>query len=107
MNNNLKRFTVSLCAVSFMGLLSACATSESNTKPAASAPVTATGTMFCHKERLYSANNQFICNWAATAADSCRDNTPSSGIAQTVVTAAPQDARRCESGQWLVQVTMK
>ncbi|NJR71932.1 MAG: hypothetical protein HC782_02065 [Gammaproteobacteria bacterium] len=106
MKNNLNRFTTSICALGFMVLLGACATSESTQRPA-EVTATTTGTKFCHKERLYTANNQFVCNWAATAADACRDVTPSSGIAETAVASAPQNARRCESGQWLVQVTMK
>jgi hypothetical protein len=71
----------------------------------ASAPKT--GAQFCAKERLYTANGAMVCNWAPTAADACRDNSPSSSIALAAVTGAPVDSRRCESGQWLVQVAMK
>jgi|GEM_PF-3705654 len=109
MKNNLKLCAATLCAAGLVTLLGACATSESS-NAASAAPSVATAkadSKFCHKERLYTVGGEMVCNWAQTAADACRDNTQSSRLAQSAVTGAPSDVRRCESGQWLVQVTMK
>jgi hypothetical protein len=105
MKNMLNKSFLVISAVAATILLSACATGGAETKVAAAAP--ASGTMFCAKDRLYTASNDLVCNWAKTAADVCRDNVQSSRIAQSAVTGAPVDASRCATGQWLVQVTMK
>lgn len=83
-------------------LISACATPSANESAA-----TKTGSQYCAKERLYTANGALVCNWAPSAAEACRDGATSSSIAVTATTGAPIDSRRCDSGQWLVQVTMK
>ena len=64
-------------------------------------------TKYCHMERLYTAGNDLVCNWAPTAAEACRDNTVTSRLAQSSVSEAPKKASRCASGEWLVQVTTK
>jgi hypothetical protein len=74
-----------------------------NTTPKADAAAT----KYCHKERLYTAGNDLVCNWAPAAAEACRDNTVTSRLAQSSVSEAPKKASRCPSGQWLVQVTTK
>ena len=109
MKNNLKLFSATLGATALVTLLGACATNDTSSSGNAStsAATPKAGTMFCHKERLYTASGDLVCNWATSAADACRDNTPSSRVAQSAATGAPSDAKRCESGQWLVQVTMK
>ena len=93
---------LALALLSSALLVTACATPSST-----QSVVAKTGAQFCAKERLYTANGALVCNWAPTAADACRDIAPSSSIALTAVTGAPADSRRCESGQWLVQVAMK
>jgi hypothetical protein len=64
-------------------------------------------TKYCHMERLYTASNDLVCNWAPTAAEACRDNTVTSRLPQSSVSEAPKKASRCPSGEWLVQVTTK
>jgi outer membrane PBP1 activator LpoA protein len=89
-------------------LLSACASAPSATTTSASASVAQkSGTMYCHKERLYQASGELVCNWSASAAEVCRDNVQSSRIAVSSAVAAPADGSRCASGQWLVQVALK
>lgn len=101
-------------ALATMSLLGACATQSATqgatTIAAASkttATATATGSKFCHKERLHDIGGEMVCNWAGTAADACRDIVPTSRISKALVEGEPINARRCESGQWLVQVSMK
>jgi hypothetical protein len=105
MKNMLNKSLLTICAVTATIVLSACATGGAETKVAASAP--ASGTMFCAKDRLYTASNDLVCNWAKTAAEVCRDNVQSSRIAQSAVVGEPVNASRCMTGQWLVQVSMK
>jgi hypothetical protein len=105
MNKKLKMLSASLCATALVTLLGACATTESST--AQNSAAASSSTKYCHKERLYVASNEMVCNWAASAGSACRDNLPSSRIAQSAVTSEPANARRCDNGQWLVQVTMK
>jgi hypothetical protein len=109
MNKNLKMLSASLCAAALVTLLGACATTESNTSQnsASTSASASSGAKFCHKERYYVTRNEMVCNWATSAADACRDNLPSSRIAQTAVTSEPTNASRCDNGQWLIQVTMK
>ena len=109
MKNNLKSFSATLCATAVVTLLGACANNDtSNTSSTSASQVSAiVGTMYCHKNRLYEAGGDLVCNWTTSAASACRDNTPSSRVAMANTTAAPSDGRRCESGQRLVQVTMK
>ena len=112
MSKNLKKLTMCIGALAMMSLLGACATQSAmqgaTTNAAASkTTATATGSKFCHKERLYDTGGEMVCNWAGTAADACRDIVPASRISKALVEGEPINARRCESGQWLVQVSMK
>lgn len=67
----------------------------------------AASTKYCHMERLYTAGNDLVCNWAPTAAEACKDNAVTTRVAQSAVSEAPKKASRCASGEWLVQVTTK
>ena len=94
-----------ISAISAALMLSACASNTSAPTTAAAAP--AAGTMFCTKDRLYTASNDLVCNWSKSAAEVCRDNVQVTRIAQSAVTGEPVNASRCASGLWMVQVTMK
>lgn len=107
MNKNFKALSASLSAAAVAVLLSACAATESNVGGNAAAASAASSTKYCHKDRYYVSGGEMVCNWTNSAGDACRDNVPSSRIAQSAVTGEPTNTRRCESGQWLVQVTMK
>jgi len=69
-------------------------------------PAQASGAMYCWKDKLQVTNTAFVCNWADSAAEACKGN-PTSDISKDSVTAEPGDARRCNNGKWLVQVTKK
>jgi hypothetical protein len=84
-------------------LLSACA---SNTA-APTAKVAAANTMYCHQDRLYTAGNEYVCNWTPSLTEACRDTAPASRLATSAVTGAPTQATRCASGVWLVQATRR
>ncbi len=105
MNKNIKMVSAGICTAALVTLLGACATTESNTGENLAAA--SSSTKYCHKDRLYVASNEMVCNWASSAGSACRDNLPSSRIAETAVTGEPTNIRRCDNGQWLVQVTMK
>lgn len=107
MNKKFNTLSASLCATAAAILLSACAATESNVSGNPAATSAASSTKYCHKDRYYVAGGDMVCNWTNSAGSACRDNVPSSRIAQTAVTGEPTNTRRCESGQWLVQVTMK
>jgi hypothetical protein len=86
-------------------LLSACA---SNTPaPTAATNVASAGVMYCHKDRLYTAGNELVCNWTSSVAEACRDTAPTSRLATGAVSGAPTEAKRCASGVWLVQATRR
>ncbi|MFN7219357.1 MAG: hypothetical protein ACK5UX_01790 [Burkholderiales bacterium] len=86
-------------------LLSACA---SNTAaPAATSKVASSGVMYCHKDRLYTAGNELVCNWTPSLTEACRDTAPTSRMAASAFSSAPTEASRCASGVWLVQATRR
>lgn len=64
------------------------------------------GTYYCWKERLTTAGDNMVCNWQQTRFDACESqyDTP---LAKSAVAGAPEQAGRCENGQWLVKVTKK
>lgn len=92
-----------LAGIAAAMLLSACA---SNT-PAPAAKVAATGVMYCHKDRLYTAGGELVCNWTPSVAEACRDTAPTSRVAANAFASAPTEASRCASGVWLVQATKR
>ena len=95
--------TLALLAASL--LLAACATPEASLTGASRA-ATGSGTHYCWKERLDADGASLVCNWEASPADACASNAVVS-IAKASVTRGPENARRCENGQWLVVVTTK
>jgi hypothetical protein len=82
--------------------LSACASTET--------PKIANGggakTYYCAKNRLTTQGDGLICNWADSAASSCRTNSLTT-IERTVVASGPEGAPRCETGDSMVKVTTK
>ena len=66
----------------------------------------ASKSLFCWKSKLYVAGDDLVCNWADSAAEACKGN-PTSNVSKVAVANEPTDAKRCENGQWLVQVGRK
>ena len=95
---------VSIAAAS-MVLLSACATVETSVN-GASSQAASSDTMYCWKERLQTSNSELFCNWASSTAEACKDGK-GSVITTSAIATGPTDAKRCDHGQWLVQVTKK
>jgi uncharacterized protein YceK len=89
-----------------VSLLSACATVETSVNGASSGQVASSDAMYCWKDRLQTSDSELYCNWASSAAEACKE-TKGSGIAKSAIASGPTDARRCDHGQWLVQVTKK
>lgn len=90
-------------------LLAACAAPQASltgTPRALAASGPASGTYYCWKERLDTEGGNLVCNWAASATDACT-STGVASIAKSSVSRGPDNARRCENGQWLVVVTTK
>lgn len=96
--------TLALLAASI--LLAACATPEASVTGTSRAAAPGSGTHYCWKERLDTEGGNLVCNWEASATDACASNAVVS-IAKSSVTRGPENARRCENGQWLVVVTTK
>lgn len=94
-----------LCAVLPITFLAACASIESSTGNAtgqnAVSPI-----MFCWKDRLQAEGSDLVCNWAGSAAAACKE-TFSSKLGKSAIASGPTDAKRCDNGQWLVQVATK
>ena len=84
-------------------LLSLC-TSISATAQSAAAPASAT--LYCWKDKLYPAGNDLVCNWADNARDACRGG-PVTNISKDAIKSDPTSVKRCDNGEWLVQVTKK
>ena len=61
---------------------------------------------YCWKERLSTQGDALVCNWESNTHDACRA-TYDTSIPKSAVSSGPTDVKRCENGQWLVQVTMK
>jgi hypothetical protein len=84
--------------------LAACATAD---KPASThvAAAQSSGTYFCWRERLVTEGDNLVCNWKADARAACEvmDRIP---INRKSIVSGPDNAKRCENGQWLVRVTM-
>jgi len=95
---------VCIAAVS-MTLLSACATIETSVN-GASGQAASSGAMYCWKDRLQTSDSELYCNWASSTAEACKE-TKGSGVAKSAIASGPADAKRCDNGQWLVQVTKK
>ncbi|MEP7157762.1 MAG: hypothetical protein ABI905_18400, partial [Betaproteobacteria bacterium] len=61
---------------------------------------------YCWKDKLQVTGTALVCNWADSAEEACKGN-PTSDISKDSVSGEPSDARRCNNGKWLVQVTKK
>jgi hypothetical protein len=95
-----------LCIAVVPLVLSACASTPGDGASVAAARPAAGGTQFCWKEKLATEGDTLVCNWQASSADACK-STNSSALSRASVVSGPIDARRCENGQWLVQVTTR
>ena len=72
----------------------------------ASATGTAPASFYCWKARLHTSGNELVCNWADTRSEACRE-TNLSRLSKDAIAAEPVTAKRCDNGQWLVQVSRK
>jgi hypothetical protein len=91
-------------ALAALFLIAACAAPNVGT-PRAVAGASGS-TYYCWKERLDTFGGDLTCNWEANAADAC-ESTGVVSISKGKVSRGPDNARRCENGQWLVVVTTK
>ena len=85
--------------------VSACAAAET-TAGGAPASGQATTTLYCWKERLHTDGDDLICNWAESTREAC-EATKRTNISKATITSEPTTVKRCNNGQWLVQVTKK
>lgn len=94
-----------LAALAPLALLAACAGAPAQRTTVASSPPA--GTQYCWKERLSAERDGYFCNWASSVADACR-STDFRAVPRGAVASGPSDARRrCDNGEWLVQITTK
>jgi hypothetical protein len=94
-----------LCITAVPLLLAGCA-SPGNGADAPSARAVASGTQFCWKEKLATQGDDLVCNWQASVSEAC-NSTHTSVLARASIVSGPGPAKRCENGQWLVQVTTR
>jgi hypothetical protein len=104
-----------LASVAFATLVTACSTvpttsmdsadAKGSTRTASSAS-SASGEMYCWKDKLMTEGSELRCNWSANRKEAC-ETKYSSSISRDKLTAEPQDAGRCANGQWLVKVTAR
>ena len=95
---------IALIACAPLVLLAACATVQTST--AGSGAETASGTMYCWKDKLEVAGDKVTCNWASSAREACESTYPTT-IAKAKLSGEPQKGNRCSNGQWLVAVQVK
>jgi hypothetical protein len=94
-----------LCIAAVPLALAGCATPQGNGADATTARA-AGNTQYCWKEKLATQGDNLVCNWGASVADAC-NSTHSSTLSRASVVSGPTNAKRCENGQWLVQVTTR
>jgi len=70
------------------------------------APIAASGTYYCWRDRLTDEGSSLGCNWERSADDACK-STAWVSLAKSNVSGMPRNSRRCENGQWLVTVTSR
>lgn len=97
------KHTLPLAAAAF--LLAACASTGGPT-PSPRAAAGTGGTYYCWKDRLATEGDNLVCNWEGSVAAACT-STGIVSIARSDVARGPDNARRCENGQWLVMLTTK
>ena len=100
----MKRLVIIIAATPIV-LLSACASIQTSTE-GASATGTTSASHYCWKDRLHTSGNDLVCNWADTRSEACRE-TSLSRLSKDALATEPAAAKRCDNGQWLVQVTRK
>lgn len=101
--SRVSRALVVLSAAGLLVLASGCASTASTATVAASSSKVS----YCHKERLYTAGGDLVCNWSDSVEAACKDNAQVSRVATASLTDAPADSRLCPSGQRLVMATRK
>ncbi|MBL0122464.1 MAG: hypothetical protein IPP88_06925 [Betaproteobacteria bacterium] len=88
-----------------IGLLASCASVETSTNgQSGQNPVS--NAMYCWKSRLNSEGSDLVCNWANSAYEACKE-TMSSKLDKSSLVSEPVNAKRCDNGQWLVQVARR
>lgn len=68
--------------------------------------VIAAGTYYCSQTRLQQNDGALTCNWSETMNAGCHASQ-ARRIATDTVSTGPSRARRCENGEWLVEVTKR
>jgi hypothetical protein len=63
-------------------------------------------TYYCTKTRLQAQGENLVCNWEASARDACRSSNLAS-LEKSAVASGPNEASRCETGDWLIAVTTR
>jgi hypothetical protein len=67
---------------------------------------TSGASLYCGKARLTEQADGMMCNWESSAKAACRSSNLST-LAKGAISSPPKDAGRCDTGDWLVQVTAK
>ncbi|MEQ1515673.1 MAG: hypothetical protein ABL931_04185 [Usitatibacteraceae bacterium] len=99
----MKRLFISIITISIS--VGAYAASESSSGSAQANPQTSS-TLYCWKERLHVDGDELLCNWAESTREAC-EATKRTNISKSAVVSEPTTVKRCNNGQWLVQVTKK
>lgn len=63
-------------------------------------------TYYCWKDTLNNRGDTLACNWESNRMDACRLKNHST-LARDAIASGPEDAGRCDNGQWLVKVTTR
>ena len=61
---------------------------------------------YCSKERLAADGERLECNWQPTADEACRFGNVTV-LQRGSLATDPQPAGRCNTGQWLVKVSLR
>ena len=69
-------------------------------------PAPASSTLYCWKNKLYPAGDDRVCNWADNTAEACEGGRVSN-VSKDAIKSEPTNIKRCNNGEWLVQVTKK
>ena len=72
----------------------------------AQAAAPAASTLYCWKDKLYPAGSDLVCNWSDNTRDAC-EGSQMSNVNKDAIKGEPAKVKRCNNGEWLVQVTKK
>ena len=97
MKKNSTIAAASLAAVSLFAAFSASA--QATTTPTQT-------TLYCWKNKLYPSGSDLVCNWSDNTKDACRGGKVNN-VSKDAIVAEPANVKRCDNGEWLVQVTTK